>query len=342
MDKKNIDWQNIGFQYHKTDFRFIARHENGSWNKGELTDDNYIHLHEGSGSIHYAHQCFEGLKAYSSPEGKILLFRPLENARRMQKTARRLIIPEVPDELFLRAIKETVYANKKWIPPYGTGASLYIRPVLFASGKMLGLTPAPSYEFRVFVSPVGPYFSSQKFQPIKLYLTTEFDRAAPNGIGSYKAGANYASGFYTKKIAQEKGASDVLFLDAKNQQYLDETGAANIIILTKDNQLISPNSKSILPSITRRSILEIAKKKLNLEIVEREINFFDEIENFAEVGICGTAAVLTPISEIISDEKNYQFLAGFEKMEKLYRELLAIQQGEKEDIFNWVLNLEKK
>ena len=342
MNKKNIDWKNIGFQYQKTDFRFVARYDNGAWSEGELIDDNYIHLHEGSGSIHYAHQCFEGLKAYSSPEGKILLFRPLENAHRMQKTARRLMMPEVPDELFLHAITETVYANWKWIPPYGTGASLYIRPVLFASGKMLGLTPASSYEFRVFVSPVGPYFSSQKFQPIKLYLTTKFDRAAPNGIGSYKAGANYASSFYIKKIAQEKGAGDVLFLDAKTQQYLDETGAANIIILTKDNKLMSPDSKSILPSITRKSILQIAKKKLNLQVIEREINFFKEIKNFSEVGICGTAAVLTPISEIISDEKNYQFSSGFEKMEEIYKELLAIQQGEIEDIFDWVFILKEK
>ena len=342
MNKNNIDWKNIGFSYHKTDYRFVAKYENGAWNKGELIEDNYIHLHEGSSSIHYAQQCFEGLKAYNSPEGKILLFRPLENAKRMQRTAKRLLIPEVPDNLFLRGVSEVVRANWQWIPPYGTGASLYIRPVLFGSGEMLGLTPAPNYEFRIFVSPVGPYFSNKKLQPIKLYLTTKFDRASPNGIGSYKAGANYASGFYIKKVAQEKGANEALFLDAKNQKYLDETGAANIIIFTKKNVLMSPDSQSILPSITRKSILQIAKKKFNIKVEEREIDFFQEIENFAEVGICGTAAILTPVSDIITDEKIYQFLSKNEKILQIYQELTGIQQGEIEDPFNWIITLPNK
>ena len=335
MKKKKLNWKNIGFQYYKTDYRFVARHENGSWTKGELIKDNNIHLHEGSGSLHYAQQCFEGLKAYTSPNNKVLLFRPLENAKRMQRTARRLLMPEVPDDLFLKGVEETVKANLAWIPPYGSNASLYIRPVLFGSGEMLGLTPAPAYEFRVFVSPVGAYFSNQKLTTIKLYLETKFDRCAPQGIGSYKAGANYASSFLIKKEAQKKGANEVLFLDSKEGKYLDEAGSANIIIYTKDKHLITPLSSSILPSITKKSILQIAKEKFGLQTAERAIDFFKEVDNFIEVAACGTAAILTPISEIIENKKSYYFRSENYIMQKIYEELVAIQQGEVADEFSW-------
>jgi branched-chain amino acid aminotransferase len=334
--KKNIDWKNIKFQYQKTDFRFVARFENGKWSEGELVQDNYIHLHEGSGSLHYGQQCFEGMKAYSAPSGEVLLFRPLENAKRMRRTARRLLMPEVPDDLFLRAVEEAVKANQAWIPPYGSNASLYIRPMLFGSGEMLGLTPAPAYEFRVFVSPVGSYFTSKKLTSIKLYLTTDFDRTSPKGIGAFKAGANYAGGFFIKEKAQEKGASEALFLDSKEQKYLDETGAANIIIYTKDQQLITPLSDTILPSITRRSLLQIAKEKLKIKTQERAIDFYKEVDNFEEFGACGTAAVVAPVSEIITDEKNYTFSEKNPIMQKLYDELTSIQQGEIADEFGWM------
>lgn len=336
MKKKEIDWKNIGFQYRKTDFRFVARYEDGKWNKGELIQDHQVHLHEGSSSLHYAQQCFEGLKAYSSPSGKTLLFRPLENAKRMQSTARRLLMPEVPNDLFLTAVKETVRANWAWIPPHGSGAALYIRPVLFGSGEMLGLTPAPAYEFRVFASPVGPYFSSEKLTPIKLYLTTEFDRTAPKGIGAFKAGANYAGGFFIKQKVQTQGASEVLFLDSKEQKYLDEAGAANIIIYTKDHFLITPYSKNILPGITRNSVMQIAKEKLKLQTAARAIDFYQEVDNFEEVAACGTAAIIAPVSEIISDQKSYTFQKHTPIMQKLYQELTAIQQGEIADEFGWI------
>ena len=248
MGKKNLDWKNLPFQYINTEFRFVAKYQEDAnqvrkWNTGELIHDNQIHLHESSVSLHYAQQCFEGMKAYSSPKNEVLLFRPLENAKRMQSTARRLMMPEVSNDLFLKGVEETVRANYAWIPPYGTGASLYIRPILFGVGAMLRLEPSLYYEFRVFVSPVGPYFSSKKMQAIKFYLALDYDRAAPQGIGSFKAGSNYAAGFFIKQLAIKKGASEALFLDSKHQRYLDESGAANIIILTKDKTLITPKFK---------------------------------------------------------------------------------------------------
>ena len=340
MKKKNIDWANLSFHYKKTDYRFLATYKNGNWNEGKLTQDNEIHLHEGSGSLHYAQQCFEGLKAYSTEDEKILLFRPLENAKRMQRTAKRLVMPEVPSDFFLDAIKKTVCANKAWVPPFGYGASLYIRPLLFGVGEMLGLTPAPEYQFRIFVSPVGPYFTAGKITPIKLYLAKSFDRAAPQGIGSFKAGANYVAGFSVKKEAAKKGANEVLYLDSKYNRYLDESGATNIVILTKDNKLITPKSDNILPSITRQSAMHIAKKKLGLQTEERAIDFFKEIDNFAEIGACGTAAVLVPVKEIISDNKNYKFQSKNPVLQEIYEILTSIQQGSSEDIYNWVHPLE--
>ena len=336
MKKKNIDWANLSFHYKKTDYRFLATYKNGNWNEGKLTQDNEIHLHEGSGSLHYAQQCFEGLKAYSTEDEKILLFRPLENAKRMQRTAKRLLMPEVPSDFFLEAIKKTVCANQAWVPPFGYGASLYIRPLLFGVGEMLGLTPAPEYQFRVFVSPVGPYFTAGKITPIKLYLAQSFDRAAPQGIGSFKAGANYVAGLSVKKEASKKGANEVLYLDSKYNRYLDESGATNIVILTKENKLITPKSDSILSSITRQSAMHIAKKKLDIQTEERAIDFFMEIDNFAEIGACGTAAVLVPVKEIICDKKSYKFQSNTPILQEIYKILTSIQQGSSEDIYNWM------
>ena len=336
VEKKKLNWKKIGFGYHKTDFRFVSVYKNGKWSEGKLIRDNQIQLHEGSSALHYAQQCFEGMKAHSAADGRVLLFRPLENAKRMQNTARRLLIPPVPDALFLRAVEEVIRANLAWLPPYGSGASLYIRPLLFGSGAMLGLMPAPTYEFRVFASPVGPYFSEQKLASIKLYLTTKFDRAAPLGIGAFKAGANYAAGLFVKEKAKEKGADEALFLDAREHKYLDETGASNIVIFTKDQRLITPSSDTILPSITRESIMQIAAEKLGLKTQERAIDFFDEAETFAEMGACGTAAVLTPISEIITDKTNYVLQKNNPVMQKIYQELVSIQQGQGADSFDWV------
>ena len=283
-----------------------------------------------------AQQCFEGLKAYSTEDEKILLFRPLENAKRMQKTAERLLMPEIPSDFFLTAIKKTVSANQAWVPPFGYGASLYIRPLLFGVGEMLGLTPAPEYQFRIFASPVGPYFTTGKITPIKLYLATSFDRAAPQGIGSFKAGANYVAGLMVKKEAAKKGANEVLYLDSKHNRYIDESGATNIIILTKENKLITPKSNNILQSITRQSAMHIAKKKLGLQTEERAIDFFKEVDSFAEIGACGTAAVLAPVEEIICNNKNYKFQSKTPVLQEIYETLTSIQQGSSDDIYNWM------
>ncbi len=336
MKKKNIDWTSLPFDYKKTDYRFLATYKNKSWDEGKLIQDNEIHLHEGSGSLHYAQQCFEGLKAYSTEDERILLFRPLENAKRMQKTAKRLLMPIIPTEFFLHAVKKTVQANQAWVPPFGFGASFYIRPLLIGTGEMLGLTPAPEYEFRVFGSPVGPYFTAGKMTNIKLYLTQSFDRAAPQGIGSFKAGANYVAGLLIKKEAAKKGANEVLYLDSKHNRYLDESGATNIIILTKEGKLITPKSDSILPSITRQSAMYIAKKKLGIQTEERAIDFFKEIDNFAEIGACGTAAVLAPVEEIICDQKSYKFHSPTPILQEIYEILTSIQQGASEDIYGWM------
>ena len=336
MKKKNIDWAHLPFEYRKTDYRFLATYKNGNWSEGELIQDNEIHLHEGSGSLHYAQQCFEGLKAYETEDKRILLFRPLENAKRIQRTAKRLLMPEIPSKFFLDAVKKTVQANQAWVPPFGYGASLYIRPMLFGVGQMLGLTPAPEYQFRIFVSPVGPYFTAGKITAIKLYLALSFDRAAPQGIGAFKAGANYVSGLWVKKEATKKGANEVLYLDSKHNRYLDESGATNIIILTKSGKLITPKSDSILPSITRQSAMYIAKEKLGLQTEERAIDFFEEIDNFAEIGACGTAAVLAPVKEIICDKKNYKFPSKTPVLQEIHETLTSIQQGSSEDIYDWM------
>ncbi len=336
IKKKNIDWANLPFNYRKTDYRFLATYKNGDWNEGKLIQDNEIHLHEGSGSLHYAQQCFEGLKAYCTEDERILLFRPLENAKRMQRTAKRLLMPVVATEFFLQAVKKTVQANQAWVPPFGFGASFYIRPLLIGVGEMLGLTPAPEYQFRVFGSPVGPYFTAGKTTPIKLYLAQSFDRAAPQGIGSFKAGANYVAGLWIRKEAAKKGANEVLYLDSKHNRYLDESGATNIIILTKEGKLITPKSNSILPSITRQSAMHIAKEKLGLQTEERAIDFFKEIDNFAEIGACGTAAVLAPVEEIICDKKSYKFNSSAPILQEIHKTLTEIQQGISEDIYGWM------
>lgn len=249
--KQSLNWSELGFQYKKTDFRFRAVWRDGAWNEGEMISDEFIAIHEGAPSIHYAQQCFEGMKAQTAPDGRILLFRPDLNAQRMGRTAERLLMPHVPEEMFVRAVRDTVRANASWVPPYGSGASLYIRPMLIGVGENLGLKPAQSYEFRVFVSPVGPYYKTAGLGTIKLAVS-EMDRAAPSGTGSYKAGANYAGGLLATKRAQELGANEALYLDSKERRFIDEAGSANIVVVLQDGTVVTPKSDAILPSITRR------------------------------------------------------------------------------------------
>ncbi len=338
IPKKNIDWSKLGFDYTKTDYRFSAIWENGKWNDGELITSEIIQLHEGSPALHYSQQCFEGLKAQTAKDGRILLFRPELNAERMTNTADRLSMPRVPAELFLRGVHEAVRANAAWVPPYGSGASLYIRPLLIGVGPNMGLRPAKMYEFRVMVCPVGPYYKTGGLSVISLAVS-DFDRAAPHGLGDVKAGANYPGGLYATRKAQELGAYEALYLDAAEHRYIEEAGSANVIISLSGNKLITPKSAAILPSITRRSLMDIAKEELGMNTEERPIDLRKEVDTFVEVAACGTAAVLSPVGKIWFDNQWHTFHGNGEKvgpvMHSLYDCLSQIQKGERPDSFGW-------
>ena len=342
VSKKELNWAELGFQYIKTDYRYTAMYQNGEWGDGGLVSEEEMSIHEGAPSLHYAQQCFEGMKAQTAEDGRILLFRPQLNCERMKRTAPRLLMPQVPDDLFLRAIEETVRANYAWIPPYGSGASLYIRPMLIGVGENLGLNPAEKYEFRVFVSPVGPYYKDAGLAMISLAVS-EIDRAAPNGTGSFKAGANYAGGLVATRKAQELGANEALYLDSAEHRYIDEAGSANIIIVMKDGRLVTPASSAILPSITRRSLMELAAKNLKLDTEERPIDLRAEFGQFEEAGACGTAAVLSPVGKIWFDNEWHNIYQDGQTvgpiMQELYDLLIGIQKGEIVDQFSWLYEI---
>ena len=338
MEKKSIDWSSLGFEYIKTDKRFSAVWKDGAWSEGELSGDEFITIHEGSPALHYAQQCFEGLKAQTAPDGRVLLFRPDLNCQRMSVTARKLSMPEVPEALFMRGVEEAVRANYAWIPPHGSGASLYIRPLLIGTGANMGLRPAVEYQFRVMVTPVGPYYKSAGLSPITLAVS-EIDRAAPFGTGDVKAGANYPIGLLASQKAKEAGANEALYLDAREHRYLEEAGSANIIVVMPGNQLVTPSSPSILPSVTRRSLMEIAATDMGMATEERPIDLRAEVDNFLEVGACGTAAVLSPVGKILFDGKWHSFHDEGHTVgpviQSLYDLLCSLQKGEREDNFGW-------
>ncbi len=337
--KKDLDWADLGFKYRQTEARFSALYKNGAWSQGELVQSPTIAVHEGAPALHYAQQCFEGMKAQTAPDGRVLLFRPDLNSERMNRTAARLLMPEVPQALFLRGVEEAVRANYAWIPPHGSGASLYIRPMLIGVGENLGLRPASEYEFRVFVSPVGPYYKSAGMAVISLAVS-EYDRAAPAGTGAYKAGANYAGGLLATRKAQELGANEALYLDSAKRLYIDEAGSANIVIAMKGNRFVTPKSNAILPSVTRRSIMTLAEQNLHMQVEERPIELRKEIGDFEEVAACGTAAVLSPVGKIWVDGHWHYFHDQGQSvgptMQKLYDLLVGIQRGELPDDNGWV------
>ncbi len=336
--KKSLNWADLGFQYHQTDYRFRAVNVNGVWSRGELITSQMIAVHEGAPAIHYAQQCFEGLKAQTAPDGRVLLFRPDLNSERMNQAAGRLLIPEVPKELFIRGVEEAVRANYAWIPPHGSGAALYIRPMLIGMGENLGLRPAKEFEFRVFVSPVGPYYKSAGLSVISLAVS-DIDRAAPGGTGSFKVGANYAGGLLATKQAHALGANEALYLDSASHRFIDEAGSANIIVAMSGNRLVTPKSAAILPSVTRRSLMVIAEQELKMNIENRAIELRKEIADFEEVCACGTAAVLSPVGKILVDGQWHSFYGNGEKvgpvMQKLYDLLVGIQRGELADNNHW-------
>lgn len=337
MEKANIDWSNLGFGYFKTDKRFVSNFKDGKWDEGCLTSDETVVINESAGVLQYAQTCFEGMKAYTTVDGSVVVFRPDMNAKRMYETAQRLEMVPYPEDKFIEAIEKVVKANLKYVPPYGTGASLYIRPYLFGSSPVMGVKPAQEYQFRVFVSPVGPYFKGGA-KPITLKVS-DFDRAAPNGTGHVKAGLNYAMSLHAIVSAHNEGYDENLYPDALTRTKVEETGGANFFFVTKDNKVVTPKSNTILPSITRRSLMYVAKEYLGLEVEEREI-YLTELSDFAECGLCGTAAVISPVGKIVDHGKEICFPSGMQEMgpvsRKLYETLTGIQYGKIKAPDGWI------
>lgn len=337
MEKKNLDWANIGFSYIQTDYRYVSQFKDGAWDEGVLTTDANIVLNECAGVLQYAQTCFEGLKAYTTEDGRIVTFRPDLNGERMENSARGLEMPVFPKERFVEAVEQVVKANAAFVPPYGSGASLYIRPYMFGFDSVIGVKPANEYQFRIFTTPVGPYFKGGA-KPITIRVS-DFDRAAPHGTGHIKAGLNYAMSLHAIVDAHKNGFDENVYLDPQTRTKIEETGGANLIFVTKDNKLVTPKSPSILPSITRRSILHVAKEYLGMETEEREV-FLDEVKDFAECGLCGTAAVISPVGKIVDHGKEICFPSGMEKMgpsiQKLYDTLTGIQMGHIEAPEGWI------
>lgn len=340
MEKKNIDWSSLGFGYIQTDKRFVANYRNGAWEEGGLTTDANVVISECAGVLQYSQSCFEGLKAYTTEDGRIVTFRPDLNGQRMEDSCRRLEMPVFPKEKFVQAVIETVKANAAYVPPYGSGATLYIRPYMFGSNAVIGVKPAEEYQFRIFTTPVGPYFKGGA-KPITIRIS-DFDRAAPNGTGHIKAGLNYAMSLHAIVDAHAKGFDENMYLDAATRTKVEETGGANFIFVTKDGKVVTPKSNSILPSITRRSLMYVAEKYLGLEAVEREV-YKDELSDFVECGLCGTAAVISPVGKIVDHGKEICLPSGMEDMgpvtRKLYETLTGIQMGRIEAPEGWICEI---
>lgn len=337
MEKQNIDWANIGFGYMPIGERFVANYKDGKWDDGTMTTDTTITISECAGVLQYAQTCFEGMKAYTTCDGRIVVFRPDLNGQRMEDSCKRLEMPVFPKEKFVEAVCNVVKANADYVPPYGTGATLYIRPYMFGSGPVIGVKPSAEYQFRVFTTPVGPYFKGGA-KPITIKVS-DFDRAAPHGTGHIKAGLNYAMSLHAIVTAHAEGFDENMYLDAATRTKVEETGGANFIFVTKDNKVVTPKSNSILPSITRRSLMYVAEHYLGLEVEEREV-YFDEVKDFAECGLCGTAAVISPVGKINDHGKEICFPSGMDEMgpitKKLYDTLTGIQMGRIEAPEGWI------
>ena len=330
LEKKNIDWANIGFGYMKTDYRFVSNYKDGKWDEGTLTTDENIVMNECACVLQYAQTCFEGMKAYRTVDDKIVCFRPDLNAKRMADTCRWLNMAVFPEERFIEAVIETVKNNLDYVPPYGSGAALYLRPYMFGSNPVMGVKPATEFQFRIFAAPVGPYFKGKGgAKPISLRVP-DFDRAAPHGSGHVKAGLNYAMSLHALMEAHNEGFNENMYLDSATRTKVEETGGANIIFVTKDNTVVTPKSNTILPSITRRSLMYVAEHYLGLKTEEREI-LFTEVKDMKECALCGTAAVLSPVGRVVDHGNEILFPSGMEKAgeitQKLYDTLTGIQYG---------------
>ncbi len=337
MAKKDIDWANLGFGYIRTDKRYVSDYKDGAWDGGRLTEDATVTISECAGVLQYAQTAFEGLKAYTTEDGHIVCFRPDLNAERMENSAKRLEMPVFPQERFIEAVDEVVKANADYVPPYGSGATFYIRPYMFGTNPVIGVKPATEYQFRIFGTPVGPYFKGGA-KPLTIKVS-DFDRAAPNGTGHIKAGLNYAMSLHAIVTAHAEGFDENMYLDPATRTKVEETGGANFLFVTKDGKVVTPKSDSILPSITRRSLVIVAREYLGLEAEEREVTL-EEVKDFAECGLCGTAAVISPVGKIVDHGKEICLPSGMTEMgpvtKKLYDTLTGIQMGRIEDKFGWV------
>ncbi len=341
MEKKNIDWENLDFNYIKTDKRYVSTYKNGKWDDGALIEDDMITMSECACVLQYAQTIFEGLKAYTTQDGKIVVFRPDLNAERLANSSKRMEMPVFPEERFIDAVVQTVKANAAYVPPYGTGATLYLRPYMFGINPVIGVKPADEFQFRIFATPVGPYFKGGA-KPLTIKIS-DFDRAAPNGTGFIKAGLNYAMSLHAIVTAHNEGFAENMYLDPKTRTKVEETGGANFLFVTKDNKIVTPKSNSILPSITRRSLMTVAKDYLGYEVEEREV-YLDELGNFAECGLCGTAAVISPVGKINDHGKEICFPSGMEEMgpvtKKLYDTLTGMQMGKLDAPEGWIKVIE--
>ena len=341
MEKKNLDWSSLGFGYIQTDKRYVSNYKKGSWDEGTLTSDATITINECAGVLQYAQTVFEGMKAYTTEKGQIVVFRPDLNAERMVNSAKRLEMPPFPQDRFVDAVKQVVKANEGYVPPYGSGATLYIRPYMFGSDAVIGVKPANEYQFRIFCTPVGPYFKGGA-KPITIRVS-DYDRAAPNGTGHIKAGLNYAMSLHAIVEAHEQGYAENMYLDSATRTKVEETGGANFLFVTKDGKVVTPKSSTILPSITRRSLVYVAKEYLGLEVEERPV-YFDEVKDFAECGLCGTAAVISPVGKIVDHGKEICLPSGMDEMgpvtKKLYETLTGIQMGRIEAPKGWIQVIE--
>ena len=334
---KDLDWSNIGFTYIRTDWRYVSEYRNGSWDEGRLTEDGNVVISECAGVLQYSQSCFEGLKAYTTADGRIVTFRPDLNAERMMDSAARLEMPVFPKERFLDAVDQVVRANREWVPPFGSGATLYIRPFMFGMDPVIGVKPSEEYQFRIFVTPVGPYYKGNA-KPVMLKIC-DLDRAAPRGTGNIKAGLNYAMSLHAIVNAHEEGYADNMYLDPATRTKVEETGGANFIFITEDGTLVTPKSDSILPSITRRSICQVAEEILGMKVEHREV-LLEEVPTFRECGVCGTAAVISPVGRIDDHGRTIAFPCGMEEsgpvIKKLYDTLTGIQLGQIEGPAGWV------
>ena len=341
MVKKDIDWSNLGFGYIQTDKRFVSNYKDGAWDEGTLTSDANVVISECAGVLQYAQTCFEGLKAYTTEDGKIVCFRPDLNAARMKDSCERLEMPVFPEDRFVKAVEDVVRANAAYVPPYGSGATLYLRPYMFGSNPVIGVKPADEYQFRIFATPVGPYFKGGA-KPITIRVC-DFDRAAPHGTGHIKAGLNYAMSLYAIMDAHRQGFDENMYLDAATRTKVEETGGANFLFVTKDGTIVTPKSDSILPSITRRSLMYVAEHILGMKVEHREV-LLDEVKDMAECGLCGTAAVISPVGKIVDHGKEICLPSGMDEMgpvtKKLYDALTGIQMGRMEAPEGWIKVIE--